>query len=322
MARDVSKFARVDPMFMTDGLFVPTARKGQALYEVGREYDHGEVAFKGVQLTAAHQSVLLAVCARMGRRGLLVKGTKEDTLGDQIPLDLFSNPKAGKNALAALDAAAEAASKDKALVECSAYSLLLDAGMETGGKEYKKVADLLSDLSTVVLYRRVGKRGGASNLLSFVHDGDKMSIALNWRLAESILGDAHNIQVSLAERHNLTGSVSRLLHAWLSAHVRNGYSLMNGQGAKLDTLSRHVWGVRPVSADVVRYRRAQLRQAIREINELPGWVASVDDKGTARFSRPVSIEGRTPGQKKELEKRQEQFLDAFGVWVDAYTKKP
>ena len=315
MAKDVSKFARVDPMFMTDGLFVPTARKGQALYEVGREYDQGEVVFKGVQLTAAHQSVLLAVCARTGRNGLLVKGTKDDTLGNQMSLDFFENSKAGRDALAALQAVAEAERKDKTLVECSAYSLLLDAGMETGGKDYKKVADLLSDLATVVLYRRVGKRGAASNLLSFVHNGDKMSIALNWRLAESILGEAQNIQVSLMERHNLAGSVARLLHAWLSAHVRQGFSLMDGQGAKLDTLARHVWGSRPVSDSVKRNRRSELRKAIEEIGRLEGWAAVVDERGTARFSRPRFVEQRTPGEQGELKKRADQLADSFAAWT-------
>lgn len=315
MAKDVSKYARVDPMFMTDGLFVPTARKGQALYEVGREYDQGEVVFKGVQLTAAHQSVLLAVCARTGRSGLLVKGTKDDTLGNQMTLDFFENPKAGRDALAALEAVAEAERKDKTLVECSAYSLLLDAGMETGGKDYKKVANLLSDLATVVLYRRVGKRGAASNLLSFVHDGDKMSIALNWRLAESILGEAQNIQVSLMERHGLSASVARLLHAWLSAHVRQGFSLMDGQGAKLDTLARHVWGNRPVSDSVKRNRRSELRKAIEEIGQLDGWAADVDERGVARFSRPHFIEKRTPGQQGELKKRADQVAESFAHWV-------
>lgn len=315
MAKDVSKYARFDPMFLTDGLFVPTARKGQALYEVGREYDHGEVRFKGVQLTAAHQSVLLAVCARTGRNGLLVRGTKDDTLGDQFTLDLLNDPKAGKRAVEALEAVAEAERKDKAIVECSAYSLLMDAGMETGGKDYKKVADLLSDLATVVLYRRVNKRGAASNLLSFVHDGDKMSIALNWRLAESILGEAQNIQVSLLERHNLQGSVARLLHAWLSAHIRQGFSLMDGQGAKLDTLARHIWGNRPVSDSVKWKRRFELKKAIVEIGQLDGWAASVDGRNIARFSRPCFIEKRTPGQQVELKKRADQVSEALADWT-------
>jgi len=63
MKKDVSAFANFDPAFACDGLFVPRSQKGWALYDVRKEFDRGEIIFEGVQLTAAHQSVLLAVCA-------------------------------------------------------------------------------------------------------------------------------------------------------------------------------------------------------------------------------------------------------------------
>lgn len=309
MVRDVSKYAKFDPALATDGLFTPTARRGQALYEVGRTWDGGEIRFEGVQLTAAHQSVLLAVCARTGRGGLLVKGSKDDPLGAQFGLD-FDKETAEKTtrALATRGVAAE---EETAVVECSAYAILADAGMDDGGNNYITLSKLLTQLATVVMYRRVGKRGGSSNLLSFVHDGDKMSIALNWRLAAAILGDHQNIQVSLYERHRLNGSVARLLHAWLSCFVRPGKGLMNGQGAKLDTLAAHIWGNRPVSAGVARNRRTDLRKAIAEIGGLPGWSASVDARGVAHFNRPAHIDVDLPGDDAETKERFDRFTDAF-----------
>lgn len=309
MAKDVSKYAKFDPAFATDGLFVPTARKGHALYDVGREYDNGEIRFEGVQLTAAHQSVLLAVCARTGRGGLRVKGSKDDLLGAQYGLE-FNEDAASRN-IEALKPKGLAEAEDTAVVECSAYAILADAGMDDGGNNYATLSKLLTQLGTVVMYRRVGKRGGSSNLLSFEHDGDRMSIALNWRLAASILGDRQNIQVSLYERQKLGGAVPRLLHAWLSCYVRQGHSLMNGQGAGLDTLARHIWGKRPVSESVKRKRRFELRKAIEEVGRLPGWSSSVDGKNVARFTRPKDIDVDLPGDDAELKERFERFTDAF-----------
>lgn len=307
MARDVSKHARYDPAFATDGLFVPTAKKGTALYDVGRDYDDGEIRFEGVQLTAAHQSVLLAVCARTGRDGLLVRGTKDDPLGDDClgrsVVSLDDAPVARS-----LKGTGSAKEQNTTIVECSAYSLLIDAGMDTGGKSYQQVVRLLTQLSTVTVYRRVGKAGASSHLLSFDHVDDRMVIALNWRLAASILGE-QNVRISLSERHQLGGSVARVLHAWLSCHVRSGGSLMAGQGARLDTLVRHVYDKRPVSDAVQRKRRQQVRAAVSEINQLAGWAAAVDGRGIVRFSRPTIIEMTTPGEDAESTKRAQRGID-------------
>lgn len=311
MAKDVSKYAKFDPAFATDGLFVPTARKGQALYDVGRDLDGGEIRFEGVQLTAAHQSVLLAVCARTGRGGLRVRGTKDDPLGAQYGIRFEGDQDAATRNIRALNPKGAPTEEEMAVVECSAYAILADAGMDDGGNNYATLSRLLTQLGTVVMYRRVGKRGGSSNLLSFEHDGDRMSIALNWRLAASILGDKQNIQVSLYERQRLGGAVSRLLHAWLSCYVRQGHSLMNGQGAKLDTLARHIWGKRPASPGVVRNRRSDLRKAIEEIGRLPGWSASVDSKNIAHFTRPKDVDIELPGDDAEAKERLERFTDAF-----------
>ena len=309
MVKDVSKYARFDPAFAIDGLFTPTARKGHALYNVGREYDGGEISFEGVQLTAAHQSVLLAVCARTGRNGLSVRGSKKDLLGSQFGLDLDEDS-AVKDA-PTLRASGTAKDENTAVVECSAYAILADAGMDHGGNNYATLSKLLTQLATVVMYRRIGKQGGSSNLLSFEHQGDRMSIALNWRLAASILGDQQNVRVSLYERQKLTRSVSRLLHAWLSCYVRQGSSLMDGQGAKIDTLARHIWGKRPASADVIRKRRVELRKAINEVGSLSGWVANVDKNGLAKFSRPKEINADLPGDDAEKAERSDRFFNAF-----------
>lgn len=280
----VSKFAKLDPAHVLDGLFVPTVQKGQALYDVCGTFDKGEISFRGVQLSVAHQSVLLAIAARTGRQpkaeGLLVAGTADDLLAQIAPTG-------------------RAKEQDFSLVKTSAYALLLDAGMETGASDYHKLRELLHDMSTVIMYRGIKGEGGTSKLLSFQHQEDKFVVSLNWRLTDAIFG-GQNIHVSLTERLQLSSyPVAKILHTWLSAYIRPNQQLMAGRGAEIDTLVKHVWGNRPCSLDVQRKRRSRIREALVEVNKLEGWTASV--VGTHAFiSRPKLLERAssipTPGE--------------------------
>lgn len=288
----VSRFAKLDPAHVLDGLFVPTVQKGQALYDVCGSFDGGEIAFKGVQLSVTHQSVLLGIAARTGRQpkaeGLLVAGTADDLLAQLAPTG-------------------RAKEQDFSLVKTSAYGLLVDAGMETGASDYHKLRELLHDMSTVVMYRGIKGEGGTSKLLSFQHQQDKFVVSLNWRLTDAIFG-GQNIHVSLTERLQLSASpVAKILHTWLSAYVRPNQQLMAGRGAEVDTLIKHVWGTRPCSPEVQRKRRGRVREALAAIDKLQGWTASVE--GTHAFvSRPKLLEranSPTPGELFELKAQTE-----------------
>lgn len=283
MGKDVSVFAKFDPAFACDGLFVPRSQKGWALYDVGKNFDRGEIKFEGVQLTAAHQSVLLAVCARTGRHGLNVTGTKSDLKGLQAPLDLEGDTEATEqnDIDALLDMlfedieAGDAPKQNTASIEVSAYSLLTDAGLVGGGNGYKRMIELLRQLSSASVYRRVGKKGATSRLISFKHTGDRMNILVNWRLASAVLGGGQFARISLYERNDLKTAAAKILHAWLCCHLRPGTSFMGSQGVSLDSLIPHVWGKRPASSDVAtRKRRAILRDALDEIGALGGWAVT------------------------------------------------
>lgn len=273
----ISKFSKIDPAHLLDGLFTPTAKKGEALYDVKGEFSGMEIKFEGVQMSVLHQSLLLAIAARTAQQpkgeSVLVRGTADDVRSKQLVL---------------LEITGKAESSDVSIVKCSAYALLNDAGMETGSFNYKTMLTLLHQMSTVTLYRGQGANGGTSRLLSFQHTGSEFTVSLNWRLTDAIFG-GQNIQISLHERRDLSDSpVAKILHAWLSGFIRLGATLMAGRGADIDTLIKHVWGKRPCSDNVIKQRRMRIRDALSQINKLHGWTVRLE--GTHAFiSRPKEL---------------------------------
>jgi hypothetical protein len=298
--KNISRFAKLDPAHILDGLFVPKVLQGQALFGVEGQFDNGVVRFEGVQLGVEHQSILLAVAARTGRqgaaKGILARGTADDLMARQWSM---------------LEATGPLAEEDVSLVECSAYSLLMDAGMGDSASDYQNLLRLLVHLGSVVMYRsRTAKghtKGGTTHLLSFQHEDDRLAVTLNYRMTHAIFG-GQNVRVNLHERHSLRSPVAKILHTWLSSYVREGYSLMAGQGAMLDTLARHVWGKRPASDVTIRKRRAMLREALEQIADARGldgeraWSFAIEgQKVQVHRSKPVEIIGAdmSPGDVAE-----------------------
>jgi len=281
MAQGTSDFAFYDPAVGgCDGLFVPKRSKGQALYDVGREWDKGVISFKGEQMTSAHQSVLLAICAQTARDGQLIRGNEAEVERRQEILNL-------DNVLE---------DPDMSFLVVSAFDLLLDANMGTGGKDYKALISILHEMSTVSVYREVpGKKKRISPLIAFPKsfDGHQLPIRLNWRLAASIFG-RQNVRVSLNERRDLQTPIAKIVHCWLSCFIREGQSLMSGRGAKLQTLAGHVWGDRPAPDGAWRNRSSILKRAmLDEVGKLDGWAIAENERrrGLFHISRPRQIRG-------------------------------
>ena len=297
----VSKFAKFDPAHLLDGLFTPTAKKGEALFDVKGTFKNKkagesiEISFEGVQMSAKHQSLLLAIAARTAQQpsgeALLVRGTADDIRSKQIKM---------------LEMSGLAEDMDISIVKCSAYKLLIDAGMSTGKSDYKAMICILRQMATITMYRGVGLNGGTSHLLSFQHKSDQFVVSLNWRLAGAILG-GQNIQISLHERRALSESpVAKIVHAWLSGHIRLGGQFMAGRGVEVNTLIRHVWGKRQCSEAVTKQRRSRIKVALNEIGKLNGWVVRLE-RAHAFISRPKALaELMSPGDVAEFE---QEILD-------------
>lgn len=293
----VSKFSKLDPVHLLDGLFVPVAKKGEAMYDVQGEFDGGTTSFKGCQLDATHQSVLLAVSARTSRAGakvVVINGASTDPYAMRVLLPLKVEGKA--------------AEADFSVVQCTAYSLLTDAGIEPNSAGYKKLKELLHEMTTVSLRRDYKGFGGTSSLLSASwKDDGTVSVTLNWRMTEAILG-GQNVKISLHERHELGKRTyaAQILHTWLSGYIRLGGDLMAGRGAEIDTLVRHVWGKRPCNDNVMKQRRIRIRKALEKINNLEGWICRF--KATHVFVyRPKELpwgnDAITPGEQSEYERQ-------------------
>lgn len=290
----MSRYAKMDPAHFLDGLFVPTSQKGSALYDVESEWDGQYLRFEGVQLSAKHQSLLLAIAARSARSDFGAKKVIEHDTDDKL----------AQKQLSLLDQKGLAADRKPSDLRCPAYGLLVDAGMDTSQKGYAELIRLLHQMSSVSMYRGKVKGmspsivkknddgGGTSKLLSFQHDDQeldgKIFISLNWRMTASIIG-TQNFQVSLYERKMLSDSpVAKVLHAWLSSRIQLGGSLMAGNGAQIDTLVAHVYGRRPCSADTMTQRRGYIKTALSRINEIKGWACTVEGNH-ALISRPKEL---------------------------------
>ena len=315
MTSAMSRSAKIDPAHILDGLWVPRAGKGLALYEVRATHGSEVIKFEGVQLDVRHQSLLWAIAALttrsdVGNCQLIGSGTNDRLLQKQ--LDLLG-PKLLDPALAPSNKGA-----DYAVVKCKIYAILRDAGLETNSEGYQEAIELLHQMSTVVMYVGVvgtkeakkGRKAAAasevkpkqqqygytSHLLSFQHgdpdlDGDIM-ITVNTRMTAALIGK-QNIQVSLFERQALSQSpVAKILHSWLSNTIRLGGSLMAGRGASIDALIPHIWGNRPPRAAIysvtMAQRRSQIKKALDLIGKLHGWVYVIEENHVF-VSRPKEL---------------------------------
>ena len=269
--RDQALYSKTDPALMTDGLFVPRPSRKRAI-DIQRKWGDGEIGFRGVQLGAAHESLLLAICARAGMDGEQIKG--EESGGE-----LWDK----------LTVTGEARSATTAEIEVSAYQLLEDIGYkQRGGAAFRMIDRLLRDLATLTVWRRIGGSSGASHVLSYTRTDDRLKIRLSWRIAGAIFGLVpQHARVSIEERRELSSTAKRL-HAWLSAHVRPGQSLAAGQAVDPDCLIVHIWGEMPPRSNrrLLSKRRAATRDAIEEIAALPGWSVTWSGR-RVRIARPV-----------------------------------
>ena len=131
--------------------------------------------------------------------------------------------------------------------------------------------------------------------VEFSHRSDRLHVAVNPRLTGVIFKPQY-INISLIERNALKTEVAKLLHCWLSSHIRLGKSQLNRNGIHIDSLGPHVWGCEQwekSSAPTLSKRRSQLISALKEISgcnrNIDGareWAIDMDGNGIVKISRP------------------------------------
>jgi len=285
-------YAKIDPAHLFDGLFVPTngKKRDARLYVPLRDFGGTKIGFQGFdQLGADDQSILLAISAQLGIDGLMIENAPAGEISKQLRLDIFHEK-------------TQDMGETMATKKTSLRSLLVDAGYKDvdGGKAFENAKASLNRLSNAQV-REVRKNWDQRyNLISsrFNTETGDVYIAANPRLASAVFGGQH-VRVSLLERAELEGEAAKILHAWLSSHVRQGERLGGGNGAHLDTLAPHVWGAawEGFSASTKSQKRALLRDAVEQLSGVKvsklysgatGWAVEIE-KNTVEVSRPKRL---------------------------------
>jgi hypothetical protein len=283
-------YAKFDPAYLFDGLFVPTngKKRGRLFVEL-RRFGKLEVGFQGFeQLGADDQSILLALTAQLGIDGLVIDAKPTGSMSQQLRLDLDFNR----------DDGAPLASKRTSL-----RSLLIDAGYRNyeSGRALKNAKECLNRLSNTQI-REINLETGwdrRCNLVSvsFNHKTGEIYIAANPRMTGAVFCGQY-VKVSLFERNELESEVAKLLHCWLCSNIRLGQALGNGNGAHIDTLAPHIWGKAwdGFSKQSRSQKRGHLRYALDEIADSTrglqggnGWAIDQTGSGLVLVSRPKDL---------------------------------
>jgi hypothetical protein len=300
-------FSIVDPAHLTDGVFVPTKgmrrQKGPddilyrpRLHVPERNFGDLSIGFIGFeQLGADDQSVLFAIAAQIGVGAntddtVIVKKDVNNPVGKKLRLNFeFEGDDTGKTAAK----------------KTTLRSLLIDAGYEAiDGANTNRIKQCLRRLRNAQI-RETNETTGwerQSNILSYAFNKKtgETWVSLNPRYSSALFGESrHFIKVSLFERNCLESEPAKILHAWLSANIRLGGRLGNGNGVRIDTLLPHVWGSHTMSESrkVVSTRRGRLRDALEEIADKTkclhkgpaGWVIEQTTSGLVSVSRPKTL---------------------------------
>lgn len=240
----LAQFAKFDPLHALDGLFVPRVTAG-AMLDVSATVAGASVKFDGPQLGADHQSVLLALVARAGNQ----KPAHDST---------------------ALQPEGVVRYEKVISVTVTKYQLLQDAGMSAkGGKDYQRLLSLLDDMSAVTMHREATLGPTSTRLIAYSENDAGIHVLLNWRLSWSVAEDQF-CYVDLEERRALKCPVARIMHTWLSVYVRQKSKLARN-GAKIETLMRHVYPHDLQSGSAQSHRKRRFLASLMSIAALEAW---------------------------------------------------
>lgn len=157
------------------------------------------------------------------------------------------------------------------VVEGSYYLLAREIGLlSDGGKTYRLLRESIDRLSAVnVLVEKNGK-SCASNLLAYASEEKtrNLVVALNPRLTAAVLGarmDANgsHTRIDLTEVRAIQGSITRILHQYLSALINPGES----RTLQAATMMGQIWPG-PATQRAQQKQRNRLHDAIEELRGL------------------------------------------------------
>lgn len=312
----LSLYAKLDPAHLYDGLFVPTGGRPRGrLYVPPRSFGGVKISYQGYeQLGAGDQSVLLAIAAQAGMRRVIVPHDTESSVGAALRKRLYGDGDDDQSRLVAIATTLYAIAKDAGYTAISGETIgLVRASLNRLGNAQIRIISKRLDTATNFIGSIVDPETGA------------VGVVINPRLTEAVLGGQH-ARISLTERRALRSEVAKLLHAWLSAYLRAGKSLV----ADVDTLGPHVWGPawhqQGKDSDKVTQsrRRGQIRNALAEIRGI-GWQVDADKTGSqVCITRPRSAleeivdysDSDDSGGEDTVAPMTSQILEKMGIKVE------
>ena len=252
-------------------------------FDITQNFNGGSIRMAGPYfMTPLDQSVLLAL--------LGIAGTEPLRLTPEPENEIESMLRQG------LECSKGAMREDTIFVDTTLYRLSNLVYGERSEDRYELLQESIFRIKAITVQvfvdgetevkngdaKRKKKRWGSSNLLSYAGgDGDRIQVAVNWRLAQAVAGvDVQYVRISLAERHDLNDERAQIIHGWLSAWLRPGRS----GSIATDTLAEKIYGA-SAAGSTQSMRRKRIRDALKLINELPGWSVTSNKSGIHQIRR-------------------------------------
>ena len=171
---------------------------------------------------------------------------------------------------------------DSLVVRTTFYELAKECGYADscfhGGARIKAVQKALETLwSVTVLIRHNSGDVDGSRLLSHYQadKSGKLTVAINPRLAEGIMGKRRYSRLDMNEIRALKSDPARLINQRVCGFIDPGKS----HKVALDTLIGYVWLSQALNIKAIQWRKRAVRKALTEL-EVLGWSAAeyVEDK--------------------------------------------
>lgn len=257
---------------LAPGLFrsIPKGERKKAKLDLTYEFgDDQTVRFIGFEPLGVDDMLFLqALVASAGPDGILL--TPEPST------------KTGQKLRALLDPQLDALKQDALIVRESLPKILSEVGMTDGGENIKSLKESLVRMSNVTVIAKNGRRQASFHLMSHAFDEEtgKLWVALNPRIAESVLGRSSFVRIQMAEVRALQSDPARLIHQRLCGWIDPGKS---GR-IELDTLCGYIWPD-PATDEAMKKRRQAARKAVAELIAV-GWTVEEYSKGKWRIERP------------------------------------
>ncbi len=259
------------------GLAKPLAKGVKRGYlDIRQKWQGGCIEFRGGELTAVDLGVLFAII------NLAQRTEPEPDIGAEIVglLPLLPNRNNEENL---------ARKKNTLTINTNYAEVNRLLGKATDGNNIATIKEALKVLSLISVYIEDGKKWGMTHLINHCIGDDKsLTISLNYRIAEVLLGESSSYgKLSLKTYNELPTSVSKITYSYLVNLCGARTELKIG----INTLIESVWQepIAKLSKAVLNDRRTKIRSALKSIDELSHLKISAESQNEVVnvFKRPI-----------------------------------